>query len=213
MLTPAELNADDAKVRLMVTAETLFYDRTIDSVSLREIAVRAGNGNNNAVQYHFGDRDVLIQSIFAWRVWQMEPDRLAALDQAEVEGRLHDLEQLLRILCLPLMKLTNEAGQHTYAGFMHQYILTKRPAGMSHAADLAVPDNRGLRRVLDLIHQATRLYPGKGGHYQVGLAHLVFANMLVLSDSEELPRKDPAGFAVRVDETLRTITRGLSPTS
>ena len=52
-----------AKVRLITAGETLFAERSIESVSLREIAIAAGNGNNNAVQYHFGGKDGLYTEV------------------------------------------------------------------------------------------------------------------------------------------------------
>lgn len=66
-LPPAFVNPeefDETKIRLILVGEALFAERSIESVSLREIAVGAGNRNNNAVQYHFGDKDGLVQAIF-----------------------------------------------------------------------------------------------------------------------------------------------------
>ena len=40
-----------------------YAERSIDSVSLNEITVAAGQKNRNALQYHFGNRDGLLQAI------------------------------------------------------------------------------------------------------------------------------------------------------
>jgi len=49
--------------RFIEAAQRLFAERSIDSVSLNEITVAAGQKNRNALQYHFGSRDGLLQAI------------------------------------------------------------------------------------------------------------------------------------------------------
>ncbi|MEY4055340.1 MAG: hypothetical protein RL519_675, partial [Pseudomonadota bacterium] len=126
---------DEAKVRLILAGETLFAERSIEGVSLREIAAAAGNGNNNAVQYHFGGKDGLVQAIFAYRVWQMDRPRLQGLERLEAQGEKPDFRKLLELLCLPLLEIRNEAGRHSYAGFITKYVLQNRPSGVPHAMD------------------------------------------------------------------------------
>ena len=81
--------------RFIEAAQRLFAERSIDSVSLNEITVAAGQKNRNALQYHFGNREGLLQAIInqhAPRVLQLRgnyldqraidetpPARLAAL--------------------------------------------------------------------------------------------------------------------------------------
>ena len=59
-----EQNAARTRERLIDAAVRLYGGRSIDAVSLREISVAAGQKNPNALQYHFGDRDGLLQAIF-----------------------------------------------------------------------------------------------------------------------------------------------------
>ena len=49
--------------RFIEAGQTLFAARSIDSVSLNEITVAAGQKNRNALQYHFGSREGLLQAI------------------------------------------------------------------------------------------------------------------------------------------------------
>lgn len=49
--------------RFIEAAQRLYAQRSIDSVSLNEITVAAGQKNRNALQYHFGNRDGLLQAI------------------------------------------------------------------------------------------------------------------------------------------------------
>jgi TetR/AcrR family transcriptional regulator, regulator of cefoperazone and chloramphenicol sensitivity len=196
---------DNAKLRLLSAAESLFAERPIESVSLREIAIRAGNGNNNAVQYHFGGKDELVQAIFAWRVEQMEVPRRRLYAQARAGGRTPDLADLVRILCLPLLDLVDDEGHHTYAAFLTQYVLRHRPLGLRHAADQIAESTVVLRTLLADIHELCGLSQDDGGDYRMGLIHLLFSNMLVLSDSEQLQTRDPQAFQARIDATLMMI--------
>ena len=200
---------DEAKLRIMQAAESLFAERAIESVSLREIAVSSGHANTNAVQYHFGNRDALVQAIFAWRVWQMETPRAAALAAAEAEGKLEDIATLMRILCLPMVDLVDAKGRHTYAGFMSQYLLRQRPAGIRHAVDTRPDISVSIRRLMSLIYARLETLSHVDGDFRIVLAHLVFCNQLVLADNEGLPAQDPEAFRRYVETSLTMATAAL----
>lgn len=204
--------ADEAKLRIIAAAESLYATRSIESVSFREIAQLSGNRNTNAVQYHFGNRETLVQAIFAWRVWQMEPMRGAALAAVAKAGQELDLPTLMRILCEPILELTDEDGRHTYAAFMSKYLLQQRPAGILHAADTRPDLNRNLRTLLDRINHLVSAEDPYLGDYRIALAYLVVINMLVLSDNENLQKRDPAlfrrRFEVSLDMAVAALERG-----
>jgi AcrR family transcriptional regulator len=48
---------------ILLTAERLFAERGIEATPLRDIGIAADQKNNFAVQYHFGDREHLVQAI------------------------------------------------------------------------------------------------------------------------------------------------------
>lgn len=194
--------ADDAKIRIIAAAESLYATRSIESVSFREIAHAAGNRNTNAVQYHFGNRETLVQAIFAWRVWQMEPMRAAGLAATGKDARDLDLLALMRVLCEPILELTDEEGRHTYAAFMSKYLLLQRPAGILHAGDTRPDINRNLRTLLDVINERVGAADPVLGDYRIALSYMVVTNMLVLSDNENLHRKDPETFRHRFEVSL-----------
>lgn len=195
------LFADEAKLRLLAAAEALYAVRSIESVSLREIAVAAGHGNTNAVQYHFGNRDVLVQAIFAWRVWQMEPVRGALLDAADQRGEGSDFLVLLRILCEPMLDLVDADGRHTYAAFMSKYLLQQRPAGILHAAEnqpeLSVNLRRIIKRLCAIISAEEDMTD-----YRIALAYMVITNVLVICDNEGISATDPAKLRERFETSL-----------
>ena len=63
VLSKREQNAARTRDRLIDAAVELYGNSSIDAVSLREISAAAGQKNPNALQYHFGDRDGLLQAI------------------------------------------------------------------------------------------------------------------------------------------------------
>ncbi len=44
----------ETREQLLDTAERLMAEHGPEGVSMREVSVRAGQGNNNAANYHFG---------------------------------------------------------------------------------------------------------------------------------------------------------------
>lgn len=194
--------ADETKLRIIAAAESLYAQRSLESVSFREIAQAAGNRNTNAVQYHFGNRETLVQAIFAWRVWQMEGPRGAALAQVEINDGLLDLPTLMRILCEPILDLTDDHGRHTYAAFMSKYLLQQRPVGVPHAGDTRPDINRNLRRILDRMNELVTAEDLHMGDYRIALSYLMVINMVVLSDNENLHKKEPKRFRHRFETAL-----------
>jgi AcrR family transcriptional regulator len=118
---------------MLDTAERLLGEFGIEGVSLRQIGAATGQGNNSAVQYYFGDKAGLIREIIARRVAGFEPRRRRMLDAAAAEGRLGDVRTLLEIIYMPLAELVDEAGRHTYARFMMQFLTRfQHQPGVSH---------------------------------------------------------------------------------
>ena len=61
------VRGDATREVILLTAERLFAERGIEAVPLRDIGAAAGQRNHVAVQYHFGDRENLVQAIAAYR--------------------------------------------------------------------------------------------------------------------------------------------------
>lgn len=77
------------KEQIVLTAERLIADHGVDGVSLRQIGAASGNGNNSAVQYHFGSKDKLIRAIFEYRLPRLRERRallVAEREPADVRG-------------------------------------------------------------------------------------------------------------------------------
>ncbi|MGO4428218.1 TetR/AcrR family transcriptional regulator, partial [Streptomyces sp. MCAF7] len=80
-----------AKEQLVLAAERLFAEHGLDGTSLRQMSAAAGNGNNTAVQYHFGSKARLIQAIFEYRLHDLNRRRdalVAQLGPRDIRGWL-----------------------------------------------------------------------------------------------------------------------------
>lgn len=77
------------RARLIAVAERLFASRGVDGASLSEINRASGQRNANACQYHFGNKEGLLQAIVDKHVPAIAARRNALLDQYEAEGTLN----------------------------------------------------------------------------------------------------------------------------
>jgi AcrR family transcriptional regulator len=128
------LDGDDAASRtrdeLIDAGERLYALRGIEGANLLAIAREAGQANKSAVQYHFGDRNGLIDAILERRVAWLEArraERLAALAGSA------DVRSLLEAMMAPLAELTDARGRRTYARFLLQFMIQFEPwTGVRH---------------------------------------------------------------------------------
>jgi AcrR family transcriptional regulator len=208
---PEQLDA--AKVRLIIAAETLFAEDSIEGVSLREIAIAAENGNNNAVQYHFGGKEGLMQAIFAYRVWQMDEKRRTGWEALLASGCTIDFRALLELLCLPLLDLKNDAGRHSYASFISKYMLYNRPTGLPHAMDSRTESTAMLRRLNSEIEARLAHLPSTLVISRIALSYLMFVNMLVRSDNDGVSVRGGIAFEQRIEDCLTMAAAALSAPS
>lgn len=97
---------------LLGTAERLFAAKGVEAVSLREIALAAGQRNNNVVQYHFGDRSALVAAIYVFRSERLEQRRSELLGKLDEVGRGDDVAELVRIVFQPHAESLDDPDDH-----------------------------------------------------------------------------------------------------
>ncbi len=101
-----------ARCDILDAAERLIAERGIQ-VPLRDIAVAAGQRNNSAVNYHFRNRQDLIDAVVKRRLEPMERER-AQMVVALGDDARDDVSAWLRIMVLPLTTV----GSPYYARFL-----------------------------------------------------------------------------------------------
>lgn len=117
-------NPEVTRQRLITAAETLFAERGIEGVSLREINAVAGMRNATALQYHFHDRYGLVKAILAKHTPEIDAARHALLDQY-VRADVDDLRSLAAALVRPsAAKLGDHDGGRAYLR-IHAQVLNR----------------------------------------------------------------------------------------
>jgi AcrR family transcriptional regulator len=86
---------------LLDVAEQLLSTRGLDGVSLREIRIAAGQRNTSALQFHFGDREGLLQALSDRHRPRLQGLLVAHYDVMMVEGRENDPRSLLGVFLRP----------------------------------------------------------------------------------------------------------------
>jgi AcrR family transcriptional regulator len=120
--------------RLIEAAEDLYGRHGLDGVSLRQISIAAGTGNNYAVQYHFGDANGLIRAILTKRLPELETKMAHHLAKAKAEGRMGETRALVESLFRPLIEHVNSRGERIHARFL--LAILSSPGGVRHFSGL-----------------------------------------------------------------------------
>ena len=106
---------------LIETARTLFAERGIEGVSIRELCRAAGQRNTNAVQYHFGDREGLLLVVLGSHNERVGSRRAALLDQLEVEAT-PSIRSLAGALVRPSAAMLEDAAGRDYLRIVAELI-------------------------------------------------------------------------------------------
>src|SRR4051812_29744914 len=97
------------KQRILDTAESLFMEHGFEATSLRSLTAAAGV-NLAAVNYHFGSKEELFQSVLTRRLDPMNHARLALLTRLEAQTAPQALscEKILTALFVPALDLARD---------------------------------------------------------------------------------------------------------
>jgi AcrR family transcriptional regulator len=94
--------------RLLVdAAEQLFAERGIDNTNFVDIARAAGQKNRNVLQYHFGDKESLINAVLDKHTTGIDIERGKMLDRLEAKGE-YSLHELVEALVHPVAAKLND---------------------------------------------------------------------------------------------------------
>ena len=197
------------RLRILRAAERLYAEHGFGGVSLREIAIAASQGNNNAVQYHFGSRERLIDAIFLARTLEMEAMRQEMLDDAERAGRLNDPAILLAGISMPHLSQCDERGHHPHAGFMMHYLMRRIDHRHSEGLRGAVLAAPALARLCTLLRESVNHLPDDIAATRLVLCALMFINMLISHDGAHPEKGNPEWLARHARDTIDAMTVAL----
>lgn len=109
----------ETRNRILDAAESLFVEHGLEATSMRMITALA-EVNLAAVNYHFGNKEKLIQEIFKRRLTELNRQRLVELDTLEqrlhARGRSIKPSEVLEAFFRPALELATDTagGGHTF---------------------------------------------------------------------------------------------------
>ncbi|MGJ3508254.1 TetR/AcrR family transcriptional regulator [Enemella sp. A6] len=110
----------DTRERILLAAERLFAEHGVDHVSLRQVGEAAGQRNNSAVQYHFGDKKGLIQGLYDLRMVPLNRSRGQLLAEMTADP---STTEIVRAYVMPLADaVVSSRGSWAYARFIDRYL-------------------------------------------------------------------------------------------
>ncbi len=104
-----DTTSQDTKSRILDAAEQLFMEHGFEATSLRSLTSSAGV-NLAAVNYHFGTKEELFQSVLTRRLDPMNQERIDLLAKLEREaaGRPIAVERILASMLVPALRLARD---------------------------------------------------------------------------------------------------------
>lgn len=117
--------SEETRARLMRSAERLFSQLGIENVSVRAIMREAGQKNESALQYHFGNREGLISALQAQRTSELNALRSQLLASFRAEGRELSLRNLVVLMVRPPFDLCrSDPGFREFIAVFGQLLLS-----------------------------------------------------------------------------------------
>ncbi|SMF39080.1 TetR/AcrR family transcriptional regulator [Pseudogulbenkiania subflava] len=105
-----EASKPDTATRIQDVAERLFVEHGFEATSLRMITQQA-EVNLAAVNYHFGSKDALFESVFMRRLAPLISGCLAELDELEQQGGKLEVEELVKTFIRPCLALSKDPSR------------------------------------------------------------------------------------------------------
>jgi AcrR family transcriptional regulator len=113
------VRGEKTREHLLDVAETMFGERGVNGVSLREIRLASGARNTAAVQFHFGSREGLLKALTERHMSGIAALQLALYDDVIETGREADARSLVEVLVRPAAEyLTRGPSERAWVKIM-----------------------------------------------------------------------------------------------
>lgn len=100
--------------KILCCAEQLIAEHGLEGVSTRMISRASGQKNNSALQYHFKNREGLIEAILDYRVTPVNQQRLLRLQHLKSQSRLPSTRKLVEVFIEPFASELLKPIEDTY---------------------------------------------------------------------------------------------------
>lgn len=119
------------QLSIIEAAEKLFSIHPIDAVSFRQIGIAAQVSNKSAINYHFKDRESLLQAIWDHRLPLLEDLRRRYLDEIAPHGE-YTPRQILAAIIMPNYRILDREGRPTYGLFFRNALRWNSALNIRH---------------------------------------------------------------------------------
>ncbi len=192
-------SAEPARRALIEAAEGLFAKRGVDAVPVGDIARVAGQRNNSAVQYHFGDKQGLLQAVLEKHHDRIDASRNALLDRLEARGAA-SLRDVVDVLVQPLASLLDEKEGCRFLRIQAQILATQE---VSEAWARRRGSRRMIRRISEL---GVDLAGSQGAHHRALIITLLFHGLADFARRRPRATKsERRGFSEALAEALSAV--------
>lgn len=196
--------------QLCLAAEWLVANEGLANVSLRKVAVAAGQRNTAAVSYHFGTMEELLRAVVEMRLRETEAERLAMIGASGVPVDVLDGFSAWRCLAWPLLNLDGERSRHAHLRFLSQ---------MSAAGLLSDPFDERIERpqsptitaLLRRLQASLTGLPPQLGRARIALCGMMFWNAVALHDERALGQDEPISLDLLLADVEGLIKGMLAP--
>jgi AcrR family transcriptional regulator len=181
----------ETRDKLKAVARRLFALHGVDSISIKDIVVEAGQRNNASVQYHFGSKEALIGELLIDGARQIDEIRQAMLDRMVEQNGPRDVREVLEALVRPVDQITEADEQGgTYIRFLSDVQLNHRELVRQYLGDRW---NLGYRRCLDHLRALLPHVPGPLLEQRMSMigiyANAIFAAKEAARDAAHKPNR------------------------
>jgi len=147
--------SDDGATRERIkrAARRLFAEKGVDAVAVRDIIAEAGQKNASALNYHFGSKEGLIETLIGDALVIAHSRWGAALDASEAAGGPRSIREVVEILVLRGLPPNAPEGDEASARLLAMLLQTRR------AVVLAAVARRGLTAYDRALRHIRRMMP------------------------------------------------------
>ena len=189
------MSGEGTKEKILDAAEELFGENGFAATSIRAITSRAGV-NLAALNYHFGTKEALIDSVFKRRIGPLNEARLSLLDEARREAGRKPLalEDVLAAFLKPALELAIDP-QRGGKEFMRLMGRAHSEAGKSLQERIAKLFEQVFHRFTEALQTALPGLPTQELywrlHFVVGAMAFTMSHRLSLGYMETLKQRSP----------------------